>query len=354
MIFKLPLILLRLYITSFIIWIFQTTILPQTLTKLTNVSIKTQTFQHYYPYTSLVNTPKNSNSINIITNSNITYIIAHPDDEVMFFAPSIIELKKPKYNNHINLICFSKGNYIKSMDEIRQSELIQSSRILGIDQVSILDYQDGMNETWQLNDIVQSLHENLSPTSSGSDTNSNNKPSVLITFDDQGVSNHPNHISLFHGTKKYIQELRRKLENKNKTRIKTTTTTTINYIDIDSSSSTKFYVLKSLNFFEKYSFTILGNIEILFNYISLLIKKFINININVSFFSNQIIKSKFDNNNNNLQLQNLNDIRFYSDLNMLSLSYAAMAYGHFSQMVWFRYAWLLLSRYLTYNHLIEQ
>ena len=77
-----------------------------------------------------------------------------------------------------------------------------------------------MNETWQLNDIVQSLHENLSPTSSGSDTNSNNKPSVLITFDDQGVSNHPNHISLFHGTKKYIQELRRKLENKNKTRIK--------------------------------------------------------------------------------------------------------------------------------------
>ena len=49
------------------------------------------------------------------------------------------------------------------MDEIRQSELIQSSRILGIDQVSILDYQDGMNETWQLNDIVQSLHENFHP-----------------------------------------------------------------------------------------------------------------------------------------------------------------------------------------------
>ena len=48
------------------------------------------------------------------------------------------------------------------MDKIRQSELIQS-RILGIDQVSILDYQDGMNETWQLNDIVQSLHENYHP-----------------------------------------------------------------------------------------------------------------------------------------------------------------------------------------------
>ena len=47
-------------------------------------------------------------------------------------------------------------------------------------------------------------------------------------------------------------------------------------------------------------------------------------------------------------------VRLYSELNMLRLSYAAMAYGHFSQMVWFRYAWLLLSRYLTYNHLIEQ
>lgn len=69
-----------------------------------------------------------------------------------------------------------------------------------------------MNETWQLNDIVQSLHENLSPPINN---NNNQKQSVLITFDDQGVSNHPNHISLFHGTKNIF-----KIYGNWKTRIK--------------------------------------------------------------------------------------------------------------------------------------
>ena len=168
-----------------------------------------------------------------------------------------------------------------------------------------------MNETWKVDDIVKSLEDNV--------IKHEDKQSVLITFDDQGVSNHPNHISLYHGTKEYVSELRKA-----------------------NDTNTKLYVLKSLNFVEKYSFTILSNIELFIDYLTLAIKNYMNININVSFFGNKILS------------KGSNDIKFYSDLNMLSISYGAMAYGHFSQMVWFRYGWLFLSRYLTYNHLIEQ
>ncbi|EMG49664.1 hypothetical protein G210_5507 [Candida maltosa Xu316] len=196
MIFKLPSIIFKFYLISFILWIFQTTIIPQTLTKYTNIEIKTQKFtSSVYPYTSLT-IPKKFP----ITNSSISLVIAHPDDEVMFFAPSLIELNKDKYNNEVNIICFSSGNYIDSMSEIRRSELINSARILGINNVKILDYRDGMNETWKVQDIVSSLKDNIIPSK---------KPSVLITFDDQGVSNHPNHIALYHGTQKYIQGVSR-------------------------------------------------------------------------------------------------------------------------------------------------
>lgn len=308
MIFKLPSIIFKLYLVSFIIWVLQTTIIPQTLTKYTNFEIKHQVFKgSIYPYTSLT-IPKKFP----IVNSSITLVIAHPDDEVMFFSPSLIELNKEKYNNKVNLICFSSGNFIESMGPIRRSELMNSARILGVHDVKILDYKDGMNETWNIDDIVNSLQQNV--------IKHDDKESVLITFDDQGVSNHPNHISLFHGTKQYVKGLR----------------------NADNVKNTKLYVLKSLNFAEKYSFTILSNVELFIDYITLAIKHYMNININVSFFGNQILS------------RGTNDIKFYSDLNMLSISYGAMAYGHFSQMVWFRYGWLFLSRYLTYNHLIEQ
>lgn len=307
MIFKLPSIIFKIYLVSFIIWVFQTTIIPQTLTKYTNLEIKQQVFHGpIYPYTSLT-IPKKFP----IVNSTITLVIAHPDDEVMFFSPSLIELNKEKYNNEVNLICFSNGNFIESMGLIRRRELMNSARILGVDNVKILDYKDGMNETWKVDDIVKSLEDNV--------IKHEDKQSVLITFDDQGVSNHPNHISLYHGTKEYVSKLRKA-----------------------NDTNTKLYVLKSLNFVEKYSFTILSNIELFIDYLTLAIKNYMNININVSFFGNKILS------------KGSNDIKFYSDLNMLSISYGAMAYGHFSQMVWFRYGWLFLSRYLTYNHLIEQ
>lgn len=292
---------------SFLLWVLLSTAIPQVSLKLTNKEIQTNKFlQSTYPYNSIT-----SPSPLPIADSDVYYIIGHPDDEVMFFAPSLLEISKKKHNNRVHLVCFSKGNAVDpSMGVIRSEELRQSARILGVKEsdVIVLDgYADGMNVLWDAADIGTSLSKIVKEPRS-----------VLITFDEQGVSNHPNHISLYHGVRSFYE----------------------NYLKRKSPEN-RLFVLKSLNFWEKYSFTLLTNVELLVDLISKhFLSNILKLNVNVSFF-------------NQIPREGPPTIRFYSDLNMLSVSYAAMAYGHFSQMVWFRYGWLLFSRYLTYNNLIQ-
>ena len=300
-----PSLFVKVIFGSFILWIVLSTCLPQLLVKYTNSEVRTNRFtSDSYPSTSITFPHQLP-----IHNSTLYFVIGHPDDEVMFFSPSIIELGKPKYNNDIHLVCFSNGDAVDpSMGSIRSNELLHSATILGVprNKVTILsNYKDGMNITWDHAKINNSLKQIIGTSA---------KDLVLITFDESGVSKHPNHISLYHGCKQFYKSF----YSKNK--------------------SVSLYVLKSLNFWEKYSFTLLTNVELFVDYLSkYFISNILKININISFFQTTANSS----------------VKIYSDLNMLSVSYAAMGYGHFSQMVWFRYAWLVLSRYLTFNHLIQ-
>ena len=310
MFFLVPRFIVKFLIASFAIWIVLSTAIPQVSLKFTDPQIQNNKFiRQTYPYNSLTSpTPLP------IRNSSVFFVIGHPDDEVMFFSPSLVEITKRKHDNEVKIICFSRGDAVdESFGDIRAHELRSSARIIGVkdENVIVLDkFKDGMDEHWSAQDIASSLATEVTHAS---------KPLVLITFDDKGVSNHPNHISLFHGTKEFVAK----------------------YLKPKRDFNFKFYVLKSLNFWEKYSFTLLTNVELFVDLLSKFVfSNILKININISFFNAYSDKQ-------------LPSIKFYSDLNMLSVSYAAMAYGHFSQMVWFRYGWLIFSRYLTFNHLIQ-
>ena len=41
----------------------------------------------------------------------ICLLIAHPDDEAMFFAPSLLALTEPQLGNHVKILCFSSGKF---------------------------------------------------------------------------------------------------------------------------------------------------------------------------------------------------------------------------------------------------
>ncbi|XP_073902879.1 N-acetylglucosaminyl-phosphatidylinositol de-N-acetylase isoform X8 [Castor canadensis] len=61
--------------------------------------------------------------------SRALLVIAHPDDEAMFFAPTVLGLVRLKHQ--VSLLCFSAGNYY-NQGEIRKKELLQSCDVLGI------------------------------------------------------------------------------------------------------------------------------------------------------------------------------------------------------------------------------
>lgn len=318
-----PMLIPKLIGWSFLLWILLSTVIPQGTMKFTNPEVSTSSFaKPTYPYNSITSpTPLP------IRNSTVYFIIGHPDDEVMFFSPSVVEMAKKKHNNHVKLVCFSRGDAVdESMGVIRTEELHNSARILGVDASDVIvleKFKDGMDQHWEESEIRGALAEitNINQQKKKKQKQSPQN-TVFITFDQFGVSKHPNHIALYHGTRSFF-------ENDFKPFAK------------NQHNTSRLYVLKSLNFWEKYLFTLLTNVELFVDLLSrFVLSNLLKVNVNVSFFDQSVQK-------------NCSSVRIYSDLNMLSLSYAAMAYGHFSQMVWFRYGWLVFSRYLAFNNLMQ-
>jgi N-acetylglucosaminylphosphatidylinositol deacetylase len=44
-----------------------------------------------------------------LRNKRVLLLIAHPDDEAMFFAPTVISLARPELQNHVQILCLSMG-----------------------------------------------------------------------------------------------------------------------------------------------------------------------------------------------------------------------------------------------------
>lgn len=45
----------------------------------------------------------------ILTNKRILLLIAHPDDEAMFFAPAVQALSSRSLGNQVKILCLSTG-----------------------------------------------------------------------------------------------------------------------------------------------------------------------------------------------------------------------------------------------------
>ncbi|KAJ1505578.1 hypothetical protein HMI54_005391 [Coelomomyces lativittatus] len=113
-------------------------------------------------------------------------IIAHPDDECMFFGPALLTLLKHKIPTFI--LCLSNGNQ-GGIGELRGKELLKSGQCLGVhrDQIRLINsnrLEDG--ESWELGDILSHVNTSIKDW----------QITQILTFDEYGVSGHPNHISI--------------------------------------------------------------------------------------------------------------------------------------------------------------
>ena len=74
----------------------------------------------------------NTDAILVKPDSNVLLLTAHPDDECMFFAPTLLALSREERVNVFSL-CLSVGN-ADGLGQTRRHELARSLNVLGVSQ----------------------------------------------------------------------------------------------------------------------------------------------------------------------------------------------------------------------------
>ncbi|GMK53998.1 hypothetical protein CspeluHIS016_0105840 [Cutaneotrichosporon spelunceum] len=119
----------------------------------------------------------------------VLVLTAHPDDEAMFFGPTIINLVAAGWDVHP--VCMSIGNAV-GLGSVRSVELLESYNRLGVVQAPVLIDDPGLPDSMGSDGAWDAAYvaELVAPIVRTSGA------THLLTFDDAGVTRHPNHIAL--------------------------------------------------------------------------------------------------------------------------------------------------------------
>ncbi|KAK9477661.1 putative deacetylase LmbE-like domain-containing protein [Lipomyces japonicus] len=234
----------------------------------------------------------------------IALLIAHPDDEAMFFGPTLNSLRQLSLHtsthgsrghdeNHANLkiLCLSTGN-ADNLGQTRVSELQKSAGMFGIPASNVIIFddvqvQDRFGATWPADAIAELVNPYL------------DEVDVIVTFDGNGVSGHGNHVSLWQFVKR-MSEFR-------------------------NDAGKEVWLLRSTSVIRKYlSF----------------------VDIPITYAYNWFIKVVTEN-----EHDLASSLVVTSSARQYALTRDAMTKAHVSQMVWFRWGWISLSRYMVVNDL---
>ena len=153
---------------------------------------------------------------------SVLLIIAHPDDEIMFWTPTLKTLTSN--NITMKILCLSNGNY-DGLGELREKEFDNVSRELNFPDNQILnipELQDNIKKYWEPSIVSQQIEDFLKY---------NKDVKTILTFDENGVTKHPNHISCYNGLKYYLNT----------------------HLDECKKNNIKVYTLDSFNFFFQYT-----------------------------------------------------------------------------------------------------
>lgn len=130
--------------------------------------------------------------------AKVLVVVAHPDDEVMFFGPAICCLKRS--GAQVSILSLTKGDYIKSDGELRPDEMRNAAAVFQIapSDVHLSSFSDGPSVQWDEKQVQQVIQQAIIDF----------EPTHVLTFDEHGVSGHANHISACKLTRAAMKELR--------------------------------------------------------------------------------------------------------------------------------------------------
>lgn len=273
----------------------------------------------------------------LLRGKRIILLIAHPDDESMFFSPTLLRLTDPALGNHVKVLCLSSGN-ADGLGETRKKELEAAALTLGVrkrEDVFIVDdpakFKDGMQEKWDEKQIANVLAQAFAPdavVSEGHEKKRVKKSAskdgpratidTIVTFDAHGVSSHPNHIALFYGARVFLQNLMRDHSG--------------------YACPITLYTLTSTNIVRKYAFIL----DILPTYFTGIVSDII---------AGASGKKKPSRSKGVTKGSKGDRAVFLNDVAKYFKARDAMVNGHKSQMVWFRWGWIGIGRYMVVNDL---
>lgn len=215
---------------------------------------------------------------------DILLLISHPDDESMFFGPTLTRLALSPNVTDFKILSLSNGN-ADGLGERRTLELYNATKYWNFteDHVIVLNdpkLQDNINKTWDAQYAATVLEEYAKDTD------------IVITFDKEGISSHPNHVSCYHAALLWKEK--------------------------SLAKQREVWALETVPVYRKY----LLYVDALF-----------------AFFTRDP--------------ENQNKVLFLND--QYAYERLKIALGkHISQMVWFRQLYMMFSRYMLANELIKQ
>ncbi|KAJ1718377.1 hypothetical protein LPJ61_006661, partial [Coemansia biformis] len=125
---------------------------------------------------------------------HVLFVTAHPDDECMFFSPTLASLAR-RSDTAISLLCLTKGDH-DGMGDVRKKELVKAAVSYGMtpDSVIIVDdpnLPDDPKKAWNIALVAKTVEAVVVA----------GDVDAVFTFDRQGVSGHQNHIAAYMGVK---------------------------------------------------------------------------------------------------------------------------------------------------------
>lgn len=232
---------------------------------------------------------------------SLLLVVAHPDDECLFFSPTLRVLQT-RYHLNLNLIVFSRGNHV-GLGETRARELLGSCQMFNIPQercvsLDLANIQDNPKVWWPEEQLLPIIEEYVKKWSID----------VLVSFDNGGISGHLNHRAVASAVRLFAQ-------NQTNTMIKFS------------------YELKSVSLLRKYS----SILDFYWIFLSSLPRLFHALLYTIDPF-------------NFIPSLDQSYILLLSTPNDYMASRAAFA-SHQSQYGWDRHLYLLASRYMLVNEL---
>ena len=254
-------------------------------------------------------------------------VFAHPDDESMFFLPTIRWLIDAKET--VWFLCLTTGNY-DGLGKIREKEMEEAGKLLGVSKVIVrndhgsnaaahdVPMVDHPSQRFDKTVVANTIRESLLNNNNGG----SNQRFVLITFDAKGVSGHVNHTDVYRGVVHLMEDQERQR--------KESRTSNDN---CDACFTEAWYLESEPNLLVKY--------VPLMSWILLLATWLLSPKLRST------LTLTTNSNNDTTELYETRIFRMHDP----SLNWAAMT-THRSQFVWYRRLFVVFSCYTYYNKLL--